>query len=184
MSRVVSSQPMIPFNVFTFDMVVSAEPRAPTGPRMPQNMEHEDWELAWMQRKIPQPTLIHGAAREREVAATHAAAAAREEPAAVDDADHEDELEEARAVVHDAEQDGEHDLFYVSVLGSQWTAAHRHMAWDAISGRARGGIPVMFCKHYGLQLSMRFARSIYGIDNCVTLAQAFCRRLSFLPMVV
>ncbi len=111
MSRVVSSQQMIPFSVFTFDMVVSAETRAPTGPRVPQNMEHEHWELAWMQRKIPQPTLIHGAAREREDAATHAAAAAREEPAAVDDADHEDELEEARAVVSDAEGDVDREVF-------------------------------------------------------------------------
>ena len=178
--RIVSASPRETFAWFARDMHVAAQAkaRAQPGPRVPRGYEPEPWEEAWLSKKIEGPVAtshaVHPQAEQEE-----AAVAAETKPAPAVDGDEEgDEArEDAVAFVDSVVDGGAHPNFFVSVLGRAWTQAHRSMAWDALTGKARGGLPTQFLVHYGLQKSIRFARRLHGIEKCLVLAQAWCHRM-------
>lgn len=71
------------------------------------------------------------------------------------------------------------DDFKVVILGGKWTMQHKHTAFDAIQGIARGGLAKEFCDRRGLQQSMRFDVSAYGQERCQVLARAFCHKMQY-----
>jgi hypothetical protein len=88
-------------------------------------------------------------------------------------------LDEARAALVLDKALPASDDFKVCLLGGKWTMEHKHTAYDALQGSARGALAKDFCRKRELQMSMRFDVSAYGEATCQILARAWCHRLQY-----
>lgn len=86
-------------------------------------------------------------------------------------------LEAARAL--SATSLGRTELFKVVPLGGVWTARNRGVAFDAYQGRSVGADTALFCERYRLQKAARFDTSLYSIQGALSMARAWCARMTF-----
>ena len=71
------------------------------------------------------------------------------------------------------------DHFYVQVRGGDWTVEHTHVAFYAMSGQARSGLPKEFCVAYGIQSMVFFSVAKHGDRDPSVLARAWCHKMEF-----
>ena len=88
-------------------------------------------------------------------------------------------LEQRRQAEMEDAGDLSQDHFYVQVRGGDWTVEHKHVAYDAVSGQARSGLPKEFCVAYGIQSMVSFSVAKYGDRDPSVLARAWCHKMEF-----
>ena len=87
------------------------------------------------------------------------------------------ELSEARAGI--AASEGEDGYFYVMVRGGKWTLEHKGVVADACAGKARGGLPVSWCKYFKYPTMASASFQKYTRDRALELSREFCRRSTY-----
>ena len=88
------------------------------------------------------------------------------------------ELDRARADIEQGKDDSVSD-FRVVVLGGKWTQANRHMAFDAVQGKASGQLAHDFCTARGMNHSKRFGSTKIAFAAAGVLSRGWCHRLQY-----
>lgn len=70
--------------------------------------------------------------------------------------------------------------FQVTILGGQWTAAHKGVAADAFSAAAKGNMAIQWCKRRAIPQSARYEISLYGQEAAAAMARCWASKMQYM----